>query len=618
MFDLTQRLRRTFSTTTAPSRKRPRRLGLEVLESRTVPTILFTPHFTGTVEYAPSDTTIAQEQADSLSSPSVVFVFTGSYWQTTQGQNDQAHLSLSMQTILNSGYLAALDQYGSDGKAYYYGSWQDNNTPTLAGATPDDSGLQAYVQAEISSHPGAAPAGSNVIYVVVNTPQVSAQDGATHGYNTTNGTLHAVYVGAVALASGALDIDHFTQVFSHELAESMVPSVHVSDPGALGLGYQIADGEPEAYAPGYAYRLANGCLVQAYWSQRDGAWIVPDGNSQQFTLSWATTGFTNAYNLQVSGDAAGANATTNITVNRSSSTASTTVTIDGQQASFPLSTIPSLNISTAASFTVTVGWGSGQSLGTVSATGPGSYQVTGSQINASDGTSSFTVQLAGVSVTGSGPLGVTLTPNQVYISALYQDLLHRPADSGGLSYWSNLLDRGLPRSTVANALDHSDEYFAALVQRTYQQDLGRAADAGGLAFWTGQLRNGLTDEQLSALIVSCNEAYVHAGSSAKSWVDALYQSLLGRTADFSGEAFWVQQLMAGVSRTAVAYTIAANAEHASLMVRQAYQQYLGRDADPGSLTYWIHGVQNGLTDELLVSTLVSSNEYFQKHTTPGA
>ena len=154
----------------------------------------------------------------------------------------------------------------------------------------------------------------------------------------------------MANSGGSIDTDGFTQVFSHELAESMAAAVHVNDPGGLGLGYQIADGEPEYFGNGYTYRLANGSLVQAYWSQRDGGWVVPDGNSQRFTLSWASSTFNNTFNLQVNGDQLGVNYNDDITVDRSPNTSGTRVTMDGQSASFALGAIKSLNINTGGGY----------------------------------------------------------------------------------------------------------------------------------------------------------------------------------------------------------------------------------------------------------------------------
>ena len=94
---------------------------------------------------------------------------------------------------------------------------------------------------------------------------------------------------------------------------------------------------------------------------------------------------------------------------------------------------------------------------------------------------------------------------------------------------------------LINLIDHSAEYFGTIVKPAYQQFLGRTPDSGGLAFWINAMTSGLTDEQLEAGFIGSAEFYTHSGGTDTSWVDAMYQSLLGRHADSGGQSFWTQQ-----------------------------------------------------------------------------
>src|SRR5439155_1020479 len=106
---------------------------------------------------------------------------------------------------------------------------------------------------------------------------------------------------------------------------------------------------------------------------------------------------------------------------------------------------------------------------------------------------------------------VTLTPSQAFVAQVYLDLLHRPADGGGLSdggwlraVYQDVLGRDLDdngaktwlpmlvnpppgvsadaeRLAVALAILHSPESDAHQVQALFGQFLHRAADPGGLA-----------------------------------------------------------------------------------------------------------------------------------------
>src|SRR5262245_36282722 len=101
----------------APARKRRQsRLELEALEDRTVPTIVFTPQSGGDV-IAPGSTN------DGMQHPTVNVIFSGSYWTTAQGQQDETALLNSAKSIMSGPYLSGLTQYGSDGQANFGMSW---------------------------------------------------------------------------------------------------------------------------------------------------------------------------------------------------------------------------------------------------------------------------------------------------------------------------------------------------------------------------------------------------------------------------------------------------------------------------------------------------------------
>lgn len=74
-----------------------------------------------------------------------------------------------------------------------------------------------------------------------------------------------------------------------------------------------------------------------------------------------------------------------------------------------------------------------------------------------------------------------------WIDATYQDLMGRPVDGGGLTYWSGRLGAGASREQVAAALWWSTGAVQARVGALYRQVLDRPADGGGLAYWSGRL-----------------------------------------------------------------------------------------------------------------------------------
>ncbi|HVX09989.1 MAG TPA: CARDB domain-containing protein [Pirellulales bacterium] len=273
---------------------------------------------------------------------------------------------------------------------------------------------------------------------------------------------------------------------------------------------------------------------------------------------------------------------------------------------------------TASSFTATVDWGDGSSsAATVSESG-GVFQVVGSHSYVSAG--AFTI---GVSVTDQAGTtnalteqsSVELTAHEKYVSAVYEDVLGRLPDPGGLAYWSNLIDTGTEISSVAQSIAHSAEYYANFVIKpAYLNLLGRAADDAGVTFWTHQMVNGLTDQELEAGFVSSAEFYANAGGTNSDWIEAIYKLLLGRTADQSGVDYWNNQLTNGATLYDVAVKIANSTENNTQLIDADYEHYLGRAADPDGLAYWLQQFANGQTNEDVISGFTGSQEYYDEHT----
>jgi hypothetical protein len=201
-----------------------------------------------------------------------------------------------------------------------------------------------------------------------------------------------------------------------------------------------------------------------------------------------------------------------------------------------------------------------------------------------DGTYSLTFIAqngVGSEVTQSFTFVVEQTANQHFVSNVYKDLLGHAPDSGGLAFWSGLLDLGNSRATILNLFDHGSWYFSPIIKSAYQQYLGRTGDSGGLVFWIQQMINGVTDEQLEASLIASAEYYKHASGTDQGWVDAMYQDLLGRQPDSLGEKFWTQQLAGGVSRSSAAYGFAVSIERERHQIAADYKKFLGRSGAPG-------------------------------------
>jgi hypothetical protein len=83
---------------------------------------------------------------------------------------------------------------------------------------------------------------------------------------------------------------------------------------------------------------------------------------------------------------------------------------------------------------------------------------------------------------------------------IYQAAFDRTPDAGGLGYWIEAMDKGLPLADVAASFVGSAEFVALygaapsnvdLVNRYYQNVLHRTPDAAGAAFWISTLDKGV-------------------------------------------------------------------------------------------------------------------------------
>jgi len=149
--------------------------------------------------------------------------------------------------------------------------------------------------------------------------------------------------------------------------------------------------------------------------------------------------------------------------------------------------------------------------------------------------------------------------NQIYVAQLYLDVLHRQADANALQYYAGQLDGGLlTPGQVSSAVIGSLEGHVVEVDGVYQFLLGRTPEAGGMAAWTNYLATGHSLEQMLAAVFASPEFAARADTlqggpdSNMNYVEELYQILLGRTGSPSEVAGWVATVGASGRLTAAA------------------------------------------------------------------
>lgn len=147
------------------------------------------------------------------------------------------------------------------------------------------------------------------------------------------------------------------------------------------------------------------------------------------------------------------------------------------------------------------------------------------------------------------------------IAGFYRNTLNREPDAGGLQGWITAARSGMPVAQIASAFYASPEYFSTIGQsdyRTwvtdlYQKLLLRAPDQGGLDGWVNALNAGMRRDALAF-------GFYQSRETLGVRVNALYVKFLGR----AGEAGGVEQWMPFVAQKGdlvLAAAIAASDEY---------------------------------------------------------
>lgn len=189
------------------------------------------------------------------------------------------------------------------------------------------------------------------------------------------------------------------------------------------------------------------------------------------------------------------------------------------------------------------------------------------------------IALAGLSVIGAAAPAAAADSNAEYVDAVYQDLLGRPADQGGLTYFAGQLDAGASRTSFVGALLGSTEFATLMVDIFYNDYLGRDADSGGRAYFSAYLDAGGAHLVVEATLAGSAEYYAAAGGTDDLFLNRLYTDVLFRPVDNAGRSYWKGRLTAGTSRADVAGSLLTSGETVALRTEASYQLFLRRGSD---------------------------------------
>ena len=186
-----------------------------------------------------------------------------------------------------------------------------------------------------------------------------------------------------------------------------------------------------------------------------------------------------------------------------------------------------------------------------------------------------------------GPAGTD--PLTAQVNGLYNLILGRGPDPGGVANSVKYLRTGGSASTLATILLSSTERETNLVQSYYQTFIGRAADPAGLANSVRALQAGMSEATLASILLATPEFSAHHPDNA-SFVRALYLDVLDRGATPGEVAAWSGLLTSSKAdpraQVASCHRLARPSGPVDLAIEGAYLAVLGRPAAAYEVAAW--------------------------------
>ena len=196
-----------------------------------------------------------------------------------------------------------------------------------------------------------------------------------------------------------------------------------------------------------------------------------------------------------------------------------------------------------------------------------------------------------------------------WVTAAYDDVLHRPPSGGDLAGWVPAAERR-GRLWVSRTLAASTEGVSVWIRGRYVQLLGREPGAAPLAQRTATVRGGGSLADVVVALAGSDEAWRRAGGTDEAWVDQLYRSVLGRPADPAAVEHWVGALAAGTTdRGRVVRSVWGSAESRRARVVELYLDLLDRPADAAGRAWYADRLTR-IDDLDVTAELVASAEHF--------
>ena len=160
-----------------------------------------------------------------------------------------------------------------------------------------------------------------------------------------------------------------------------------------------------------------------------------------------------------------------------------------------------------------------------------------------------------------------------------------PDPDGHAGVLAARIDAGVPVPKVADQMARDVSAVGSLIDASYGSLLQRSPDQAGSAYFAQLVKRGYSLEGVQAAMAASPEfRTVHPTLDSR--IDAIYQTLLRRSADPEGRAYFTNKVANGFKVDKTVFSLMGSPEYAGLQIDAGYQSILLRDADSGGRTYW--------------------------------
>jgi len=149
----------------------------------------------------------------------------------------------------------------------------------------------------------------------------------------------------------------------------------------------------------------------------------------------------------------------------------------------------------------------------------------------------------------TGPPPVVVTAGDLaWAKAIHADYLGRQATSTEAEELGSLASAGNGRSDLSVAFSQSDVYVQSYLDSVYQEVLGRPVDEAGRVAWTNAIRAGAIPSTVAVSVYASDEHFVISGNTDTDFVRELYLKIMNRQPDANGSTYWVNLIAQTNSR----------------------------------------------------------------------